>query len=95
MNKYCKNLRCPENKDEPCNLSNDCWLFQWDIDKEKQPKVKTVSAPLEEDEQKEFARWLDNKGVLWAHIPNERKASLAVLSSLARQGLKKVFPIIS
>lgn len=92
MNKYCKNFRCPENKGEPCKIANDCWLFQWDIDKEKQPKVKTVSAPLEEDEQKEFALWLDSQGVLWAHIPNERKASVAVLSSLSRQGLKKGFP---
>ena len=92
MSKYCKNFRCPENKGEPCKIANDCWLFQLDIDKEKQPKVKTVSAPLEEDEQKDFALWLDSQGVLWAHIPNERKASVAVLSSLARQGLKKGFP---
>lgn len=92
MSKYCKNSRCPEHTEKPCEIANDCWLFQWDIDKEKQPKKRAVSVPLEEDEQTELARWLDNQGILWAHIPNERKASLAVLSSLARQGLKKGFP---
>lgn len=54
--------------------------------------VERAVTPLEEDEQRDFAEWLDRQGVLWAHIPNERKASLAVLSLLARQGLKKGFP---
>ena len=54
--------------------------------------IQKYSCPLEEDEQKIFADWCDRKGILWAHIPNERKASVAVLSSLARQGLKKGFP---
>lgn len=54
--------------------------------------IQRAITPLEEDEQRNFAEWLDRQGVLWAHIPNERKASLAVLSSLARQGLKKGFP---
>ena len=54
--------------------------------------IQKAITPLEEDEQRDFAEWLDCQGVLWAHIPNERKASLAVLSSLARQGLKKGFP---
>ena len=54
--------------------------------------IQRAITPLEEDEQRDFAEWLDCQGVLWAHIPNERKASLAVLSSLARQGLKKGFP---
>lgn len=54
--------------------------------------IQRAITPLEEDEQRNFAEWLDRQGVLWAHIPNERKASLSVLSSLARQGLKKGFP---
>ena len=90
--KYCKNWRCPEHKEEPCEIADDCWLFEWDIDRLKVKTPKAAITPLEEDEQREFAAWLDMKGILWAHIPNERKASLAVLSSLARQGLKKGFP---
>lgn len=54
--------------------------------------IQKYSCPLEEYEQKIFSEWCDSKGILWAHIPNERKASVAVLSSLARQGLKKGFP---
>lgn len=53
---------------------------------------KRCCFPLEEEEQRDFAAWCDARGILWAHIPNERKASIAVLSSLARQGLKKGFP---
>ena len=53
---------------------------------------KRCGFPLEEEEQRDFAAWCDARGILWAHIPNERKASIAVLSSLARQGLKKGFP---
>lgn len=59
---------------------------------EAKTAIQRAITPLEEDEQRDFAEWLDCQGVLWAHIPNERKASLAVLSSLARQGLKKGFP---
>ena len=59
---------------------------------EAKTAIQRAITPLEEDEQRDFAEWLDCQGVLWTHIPNERKASLAVLSSLARQGLKKGFP---
>ena len=33
--------------------------------------IQKYSCPLEEEEQKDFALWLDSQGVLWAHIPNE------------------------
>ncbi len=124
MYKYCKNWRCPisrETGDEPCKLSNDCFLFEWDIDRQRngattrengavdksdgkskgaqrsakeivKSAIRRAGVPLEEEEQRDFAEWLDSKGVLWAHIPNERKANVAILSSLARQGLKKGFP---
>ena len=90
--KYCK-TKCSANDGKPCKASDDCWLFKWDVDKETGHKqsVERIT-PLEEDEQKEFAAWLDRKGVLWFHIPNERKATALALYELERQGLKKGVP---
>ena len=92
--KYCKQWRCSEaRKGKPCNSFDNCGMAVWDIDKEKGQKVATAQIPPKEDEeQREFAQWCDAKGLLWAHIPNERKASVAALGELARQGLKKGFP---
>ena len=92
--KYCKQWRCSEaRKGKPCNSFDNCGMAVWDIDKEKGQKVATAPIPPKEDEeQREFAQWCDAKGLLWAHIPNERKASVAVLGELTRQGLKKGFP---
>ena len=118
--KYCKEERCSENKGAPCRIADDCFLFKWDINREKratlrdivtvdklheesketkrransadETAIKKYSCPLEEEEQKDFAEWCDNMGILWAHIPNERKASVSVMVSLSRQGLKKGFP---
>ena len=89
--KYCKEYRCEANNGLPCSAADNCFLFKWDVDKEKGYK-KSEGIPLEADEQKEFASWLDAKGILWAHIPNERKATLHVMAELERQGLKKGFP---
>ena len=92
--KYCKRMACSEaRKGVPCSSADECPLFEWAIDKERGYKKPTLpTAPKEDEEQREFAQWLDAKGLLWAHIPNERKASVAVLGELARQGLKKGFP---
>lgn len=124
MKKYCKNWRCPISReigDEPCEIAENCWLFEWDIDRQKIKPVarekskddktdkesketqrsakyaaktaaQRTTTPLEEEEQRDFAEWLDGRGILWAHIPNERKASFAVMAALSRQGLKKGFP---
>jgi ADP-heptose:LPS heptosyltransferase len=91
--KYCK-TKCSSNIGEPCPIASDCWLFKWDIEKEKGNKQvpKNSPVPLEEEEQREFAEWLDRKGVLWFHIPNERKATALTLYELERQGLKKGVP---
>ena len=33
--KYCKNVRCSENKGKPCAVADDCPFFKWDIEKQK------------------------------------------------------------
>lgn len=89
--KYCKELRCGGNSSEPCALADTCFLFKWDIERETGGK-SSIGNPLEAQEQEEFAAWCDAKRLLWAHIPNERKATIRVMSELERQGLKKGFP---
>ena len=87
--KYCK-TRCSGNDGTPCKMADSCWLFKWDIDRETGNKQMTERiTPLEEEEQRELAAWLDKKGVLWFHIPNERKATALTLYELEQQGLKK------
>lgn len=90
--KYCKELRCSSNNGKPCTAADDCFLFKWDIDRETGKKPLTAKTPLEAEEQEELAKWLDFKGILWVHIPNERKATARVMGELERQGLKKGFP---
>lgn len=92
--KYCKHIRCSGMQGGgPCKSADECQLFQWDIDKEKGNKPTTGTVvPIEADEQKEFAAWCDAKGLLWAHIPNERKASGLTIYELEKQGMKKGFP---
>ena len=53
---------------------------------------KFSATDITEKFQEEFAAWLNAKGLLWAHIPNERKATVVVMSELERQGMKKGFP---
>ena len=91
MKKYCKELRCSGNDGSPCALADNCFMFKWDIEKETGHK-RTEGNPLEGQEQEEFAAWLDAMGLIWAHIPNERKATVRVVVELERQGLKKGFP---
>ena len=91
--KYCKETRCNGNDGTPCKSADVCWLFKWDVEKERGDKVATSPVvPLEAQEQEEFAAWCDAKGLLWVHIPNERKATTRVMAELGRQGLKKGFP---
>lgn len=92
--KYCK-TKCSGNDGRPCEVADDCFLFVWDVARSKGVNEQPLSAiriPLEEEEQREFAQWLDRKGVLWFHIPNERKATAFTLYDLERQGLKKGVP---
>lgn len=90
--KYCKRIRCSQAREgNPCKMADACAFFDWDIDRENGDKP-TTGNPLESKEQEEFAAWCDKKGLLWAHIPNERKATVRVLAELERQGLKKGFP---
>ena len=89
--KYCKNERCTESKKGVCVTADSCAFFLWDIDREKGDK-QPIGNPLESEEQKEFASWCNAKGLLWVHIPNERKATVAVMSELAKQGVMKGFP---
>ncbi len=90
--KFCKEFRCSENKGKPCTAADDCFLFKWDIDRIVEKKSTAAVTPLEADEQEEFAAWLNAKGFVWAHIPNERKATARVMGELARQGVKSGFP---
>lgn len=90
--KYCK-TRCSGNDGTPCKSADECFLFKWDIDKETgQKRSSERITPLEEEEQREYAAWLDRKGLLWFHIPNERKATALTLYELEKQGLKKGVP---
>lgn len=91
MARYCKEYRCGTNNGSPCAAADGCFLFKWDVDREKGDKPATGN-PLEAQEQEEFAAWCDAKGLLWVHIPNERKATARAISELERQGLKKGFP---
>jgi hypothetical protein len=38
--KFCKILRCSENKGKPCEVADDCPMFKWDIERQlgKKPK---------------------------------------------------------
>lgn len=54
------------------------------------PKPK---APLEAEEQRKVARWLDKRAV-WCHVPNEGRRSARTGQHLRLQGLKKGFPDI-
>jgi hypothetical protein len=91
--KYCKEHRCTANNGQPCRAADECFLFKWDVARERGYKpIQEHITPLEAQEQEEFAKWCDAKGLLWAHIPNERKATVRVMAELERQGLKKGFP---
>lgn len=89
--KYCKRKGCSEAIKGACSVADSCPLWEWDIEREKGNKP-VQGNPLEEEEQREFASWCNAKGLLWAHIPNERKATAFSLFELTRQGLKKGFP---
>lgn len=90
--RYCKRKGCSEQLKGPCPVAGDCFLFEWDIEREKGKKPKESITPTEETEQIELCEWCEAKGIPMIHIPNERKCSAAVAHSLARQGLRKGFP---
>lgn len=33
--KYCKNKKCRANDGRPCPVADYCYLFKWDIDRQK------------------------------------------------------------
>ena len=48
--------------------------------------------PLESVEQCKLAQWLDARGVLWTHVPNEGKRKPRTGATLKRMGLKRGVP---
>ena len=48
--------------------------------------------PLESAEQERLAKWLDARGVLWCHVPNEGKRSPRYGAGLRRAGTKRGVP---
>lgn len=97
MGVYCKNAdRCSYHPSGACDLIFECVCFEADTCKGLQSTAKkTVSqeiTPKEDEEQKEFAAWLDETGLLWYHTPNERRASVTELVNLTAQGMKKGVP---
>ena len=97
MGVYCKNAdRCSYHPSGACDLIFECVCFEADTRKVLQSTAKkTVSqeiTPKEDEEQKEFAAWLDETGLLWYHTPNERRASVTELVNLTAQGMKKGVP---
>ena len=88
MEKYCKREGCEKSK-KPCELWNECFLFDWDLDRLKE---KSVSNDTEESEQKDLFAWCKSKKIEMIHIPNERKSSVQQLIKLTSQGMRKGFP---
>ena len=54
--------------------------------------VRPRPARLERHEQADLARWLDDRGVLWTHVPNEGKRSGRYGASLRAQGMRRGVP---
>src|SRR4030042_3440667 len=48
--------------------------------------------PKEESEQMDLAVYLDTRGFIWCHIPNEGRFDVAYLAKRKRLGVKKGFP---
>ena len=91
--RYCKREGCSEQVKGACPVAGECFLFEWDIAREKGDKPQESKlTPKEDEEQKEFAAWLDETGLLWYHTPNERRASETELINLTAQGMKKGVP---
>ena len=91
--RYCKREGCSEQVKGACPVAGECFLFEWDIAREKGDKPQESKlTPKEDEEQKEFAAWLDETGLLWYHTPNERRASVTELVNLTAQGMKKGVP---
>ena len=91
--RYCKRKGCSANEGTPCESASVCAYWEWDIAREKGDKPQESKlTPREDEEQKEFAAWLDETGLLWYHTPNERRASETELVNLTAQGMKKGVP---
>ena len=91
--RYCKRKGCSANEGTPCESASVCAYWEWDIAREKGDKPQESKlTPKEDEEQKEFAAWLDETGLLWYHTPNERRASVTELVNLTAQGMKKGVP---
>ncbi len=91
--RYCKRKGCSANEGTPCESASVCAYWEWDIAREKGDKPQESKlTPREDEEQKEFAAWLDETGLLWYHTPNERRASVTELVNLTAQGMKKGVP---
>ena len=91
--RYCKRKGCSANEGTPCESASVCAYWEWDIAREKGDKLQESKlTPKEDEEQKEFAAWLDGTGLLWYHTPNERRASVIELVNLTAQGMKKGVP---
>nr|DAW35855.1 MAG TPA: Nuclease [Caudoviricetes sp.] len=91
--RYCKRKGCSANEGTPCESASVCAYWEWDIAREKGDKPQESKlTPREDEEQKEFAAWLDGTGLLWYHTPNERRASVTELVNLTAQGMKKGVP---
>jgi hypothetical protein len=54
--------------------------------------VKINLYPKENAEQMALARYLDMRGFLWCHVPNEGRFDVAYLAKRKRLGVKKGFP---
>lgn len=91
--RYCKRKGCSANEGTPCESASVCAYWEWGIAREKGDKPQESKlTPKEDEEQKEFAAWLDETGLLWYHTPNERRASVTELVNLTAQGMKKGVP---
>lgn len=60
-------------------------------------KKRTRKKPrqLEAPEQRALARWLNERGICWVHVPNGGARNLFVAAELKRQGVKRGYPDVT
>lgn len=67
------------------------------FDKRIKPMVKCRAVPLESDEQRKLAQYLDSHGYCWFHPPNEipsvnGRPNYAWITAMRQRGMKKGIP---
>jgi hypothetical protein len=62
--------------------------------KPRRTRKSILGVPLESQEMRVLAQWLDMAGVLWCHVPNGGKRHIRVAAKLKKEGVKRGCPDI-